>query len=107
VKRPYRDSNMREWEAHLAIHYNSTVSVDKLQQDEDGRTPEEEGGGTERGDALSLAEGNGENCVGASCVRVSLLSLDNDHNDNSTMGGGCLPEPQRKGAGPGGRCWTS
>jgi hypothetical protein len=86
VKRPYRDSNMREWQAHLAIHYNNTVSVDKLQEVEDGNTDNGEGG-TRRGEALSMAQESGSNVMGAASVRVSLLRLDDDHDNDSSMGG--------------------
>lgn len=97
VKRPYRDSNMREWQAHLVIHYNSTVSVDKLQEAEDGKTGDGEGG-TTRGDALSMAEESGTNCVGAASVRVSLLRLDNDQDNESTVREWRLPKDPKKRA---------
>lgn len=76
VKRPYRDSNKREWQAHLAIHYNTTFAVDRLEQgqqreDEESANEEQEGQ-----TALSLAQEEGENCTGAAYVRASLLVIE-------------------------------
>lgn len=86
VKRPYRDSNKREWMAHLAVGYNTNLVVDKVGKNQEG---EEEmvvtGTGQEKKSVIALAEETGENHVGATNVRVSLLALDGEDVEQQFM----------------------
>jgi hypothetical protein len=90
---------MREWQAHLAIHYNTTVSVDKLRDTlEEGTAGEGEGGGR-RGNALSMATETGSNCLGSASVRLSLLDLDSGHERDGPMRELGLEKGKKKRAG--------
>lgn len=90
MKRPYQDSNKRQWGAHLVIHYNTTFTVDKLEQEEIvGEIREGQGVGGQGGprkSALATAAERGENCLGSATVRLSLLAL-GEENDNRALKG--------------------